>query len=217
MIPSPDSRAGLRWLALAALLTILAGCTVLEPKPAPRLYVLTPKSTYDENLPTVDWQLSVDAPIAESGLNTVRIAVMRKPLTLEYFERANWVDTAPRMVHRLLVESFENSGSIVGVGRQSATLRADYNLITELREFQAETYEGQPSVRVRINAKLVQLPARVIVSTTSAENRVPYAGNSMEAIVRGFDAALGKSLKDIVDWTLRAVPPTSPRTRIRQR
>jgi cholesterol transport system auxiliary component len=47
-----------------------------------------------------------------------------------------WVDTAPRLVQTLLVESFENSRKIIGVGRQSVNLRTDYALIIDLREFQ---------------------------------------------------------------------------------
>ncbi len=213
MIRLPRTWPDLSWLMPALLLALVVGCAVLPTKPAPRLYLLTPKSTYEEDLPKVDWQLSIDAPIAESGLNTSRVAIMRRPLTMEYFARANWVDTAPRMVHRLLVESFENSQRIVGVGRQSAMLRANYILITELREFQAETYGGKQVVRVRINAKLVKLPQRIIISTTSAEHRVPYEGTSMENVLRAFDYALGKSLKDVVNWTLRSVPPGARRRR----
>lgn len=216
MIRPPRTLPDLSWLLAALLLTLLASCAVLPTKPAPRLYVLTPKSTYEDALPKVNWQLSIDVPIAESGLNTSRIAVTRRPLTLEYFARASWVDTAPRMVHRLLVESFENSRRIVGVGRQSAMLRANYILITELREFQAETYKGEPVVRVRINAKLVQLPQRIIISTTSAEHHVPYEGTAMENIVHAFDYALGKSLKDVVNWALQAVPPDAPGPRRRR-
>jgi len=203
------------WFVPALLLALATGCAVLPTKPAPRLFVLTPKSTFETSLSKVDWQLSVDAPIAESGLNTSRIAVMRKELTMEYFERANWIDTAPRMIQRLLVESFENSHRIVGVGRQSTTLRADYSLITELREFQAEKFAGRNIVHVRINAKLVRMPQRVIVSTTSAESQVPYEGTRMENIVHAFDDALGKALKDVVNWTLTAVPPTLPRGSLR--
>lgn len=209
-------RARLARVMSVLMLALCAGCAVLPTKPAPRLFLLTPKSTFDRTLPKVDWQLSIDTPIAESGLNTSRIAIMRKALTMEYFERANWIDTAPRMIQRLLVESFENSRRIVGVGRQSATLRADYSLITELREFQAESFQGTPTVHVRINAKLVQLPQRVIISTTSAEHREPYQDSRIESIVRAYDEALGKALKDIVGWTLKTVPPTLPRERQRR-
>ena len=48
----------------AVLATLLAACVELPGSGDPsRLYVLTPKSTFPENLPTVDWQLLVEVPI----------------------------------------------------------------------------------------------------------------------------------------------------------
>lgn len=194
------------------LLAVLAlvSCTVdLLPgdQPAPQLFVLTPKNTFAPDLPRVDWQLSVDVPIAEAGLNTSRIAVQPTPYTLEYFERAAWIDTAPRMVQTLLVESFENTQRIVAVAREAVSLRADYSLITELREFQAEYPDGgKPRVRVRLIAKLVRMPQRNIIASTATEHVVEAAGPSLEEIVPAFDEALGKILKRIVEWTLRNAP-----------
>ena len=52
-----------------------------------------------------------------AGLNTARIAMNDSPIELRYFERANWTDFAPKMVQTLMIESFENSKKIVGVGR----------------------------------------------------------------------------------------------------
>jgi len=168
-----------------------------------KLYVLTPKSTFTPNLPKVSWQLTVEVPIAEAGLNTTRIALKRSPVTLEYYERANWIDTAPIMVQTLLVESFGNSKRIIGVGRQSSALRSDYALITDLREFQAEYERGLPKVRVRLNAKLVKMPDRIIVASKTFETTVIAKRNKMPAIVRGFDDALGRTIKKLVIWTLR--------------
>ncbi len=196
-----------------AVAMALAGCTVLPgEKPLPRLFVLTPKSTFDADLPKADWQLTIGKPVAEAGLSTARIALRHNPVTLEYFARANWIDTAPMMVQTLIVESFENTGKIVAVGRESVSLRADYRLIAELREFQAE-YSGAsaPTVRVRINAKLVRMPQREIIATVTDENRVAAKDASMQSIVQAFDAALGKTLKRLVQWTLRTAPPKQRR------
>lgn len=198
-------------LAVALGLALPLGCdTPIFPGTStpPRLFVLTPKSTYPQDLPAVDWQLTVDVPIAQAGLNTQRIAVRRNPVSLEYWARANWIDTAPIMVQTLLVESFENSGRIVSVGRQSIALRPDYVLITELREFQAEYFDdGPPQVRVRLNAKLVQMPERVIIGATTAERlaraRVGRGRSELHAVVDAFDEALGKVLKQVVIWTLQ--------------
>ncbi len=206
-------------LGAAAVLTLLvAGCTALPGnQPLPRLFVLTPKSTFNSNLPKANWQLTVDKPVAEAGLNTARIALRHNPVTLEYYARANWVDTAPIMIQTLIVESFENSGKIVAVGRQSVSLRADYSLIPELREFQAE-YDGRtvPVVRVRINAKLVKMPQREIIATITAENKVPADSAELESVVYAFDKALGKTLKRLVEWTLRTAPAKKRRIRRRR-
>jgi cholesterol transport system auxiliary component len=212
-----------QWLAPALVLVAglaglgaIASCAVQLPgsgEPA-QLYVLTPKSTYPEDLIEVDWQLLIETPVAPAGLDTGRIAVAYSPIELNYFARS---DRAPQMVQRLLIESFENSGRIVAVGRDAIGLRSDYVLKTELREFQAE-YDGSqagatgaesgvpagaaPKVRVRINAKLVRMPQRTIVASENFESIVEAKPNTMKGIVTAFDAALGRTIKRVVVWTL---------------
>lgn len=199
-------RTGCKYLLSGVLLFAVAGCADLPfNRPPSQLFVLSPKSTYDTSLPKVSWQLSVDVPIAEAGINTSRIVVRRSPIRIDYFEGVNWSDIAPRMVQTLMIESFENSQRIVGVGRQNVALRSDYSLISELREFQAETVpDGPPRVRVRLNAKLIRLPQRVIVAGTNRESIVIAKGEGIDNIVNAFDEALGNVLKTIVTWSLQA-------------
>jgi cholesterol transport system auxiliary component len=202
----------------AALVTALlvASCTgnILPGagNDPPKLYVLTPKSTFRPDLPKVDWQLTIGVPNADAALNTQRIALRRNPVSLEYYARATWVDTAPQMIQTLLVESFENSRKIVSIGRQSVTLRADYSLLTDLREFQAEYLgSGPPRVRVRLNARMVKMPQREILALQTFEYLEQATDSSLEAVVVAFDSALGKTLRKIVEWSLTTVPPESPR------
>src|SRR5882672_1371954 len=126
----------LAWLACLAL--ALPACSLPGAGEPPQLYTLTPKSTFEPSLPKVEWQLIVERPVASSGLNSQRIALQRSPVMVDYFARANWTDTAPQLVQTLLIESFENTGKITAVTRETSQLRADYILQTELREFQAE-------------------------------------------------------------------------------
>ena len=195
-----------------ALLLPLYGCESFLPKlggPPPDLYTLTPKSTFDANLPATDMQIVVEEPLAAGGLNSARIALRTKPIELQYFARSSWTERAPRMVQTLLVESFESSGGIVSVGRQAVGLRSDYNLKSELREFQAEYFqEGQPPViRVRLNAKLVRQPRRNIVGSVNFEATAQARGEDIDSIIVAFDEALGKVLRHTVEWTLRSVQP----------
>lgn len=207
------------WIFAAVAVALLAGCVDIPlPKSdeAPRLYVLTPKSTFPDDLKKVDWQLLVDAPISPAGLNTARIALQDSPIELRYFNLASWTDFAPRMVQALIVESFENSNRIVSVGREQIGLRSDFVLKTELREFQAEYEEripenstglgpnaSPPWARVRINVKLVRMPQREIIAHQTFERRIRAKQNRMSDIIDAFDEALGKTLKSVVVWTLQ--------------
>jgi cholesterol transport system auxiliary component len=197
-----------RALALAACL-VLGGCAAaleLASGEPPRLYELTPKSTFADDLPEVDARLSVEVPTATAGLNVSRIALRPTATTLEYYARASWVDVVPVMVQNLLLESLDNAGKVDVIGRGVVGVRADYALLTHVREFQAEYDEdGEPAVRVRIQARLVRLPRRTSVAATSEEFMVDAGATSMPAIVRAFDEAFGKATKRLVEWTIRQV------------
>lgn len=172
--------------------------------PPSDLYTLTPKSTFDPGLAKVNWQLVVEEPIASGGLNVARIALRDDPTRLNYFKGVRWTERAPEMVQTLLVESFENTGKIVSVGRQTLGLRSDYNLKTELREFQAE-FDGAatiPTIRVRLNAKIIKQPRRKIIASKNFESKIVAGGSSMQEIINGYDTALGKVMRNIVEWTL---------------
>ena len=204
-LKAPQRRALIASALTLPLGLALTACQLAVPGqgPPPSLYRLTPKSTFSEDLPTVDWQLVLEVPIANAGLSTTRVALQRSPTQLEYFANAGWTDRAPLMVQTLLIESFENSDRIVAVGRESVGLRADFILKSELREFQAEYFRGTlPSVRVAINAKLVKMPRRAIVGSRSFEAVEPAKADSMDAIIAAYDGALGSVLKDLVEWTL---------------
>jgi len=199
----------LRTLVLAAG---LAGCSTLTAAP-PSLYVLQPKTTYDTNLPTVAYQLVVQVPDAPQSLDTARVALARSPTTIDYFANAAWTDRAPVMVQDLLVESFENTRKIVSVGRDTTGLRADYVLLTDLRDFEARYYEGTdkpPQVRVRITAKLIKMPEREIIGGLDAVKTSDAEKNDIDSIVAAFGEATGNAMKMVVQWTLRSTPPAKP-------
>ena len=205
---NPNDPARRRVLGAALVLplgALAAACQLPVPGqgPPPALYRLTPKSTFSEDLPNVAWQLVLEVPVADAGLSTTRVALQRSPTQMEYYARTSWTDRAPLMIQTLMIESFENSGRIVSVGRESVGLRADFILKSELREFQAEYYRTPtPSVRVAMNAKLVQMPRRTIIGSQSFESVAGTTENTMTEIIAAFDQALGKVLKHLVEWVL---------------
>jgi len=200
-------RSVLRNAALLLLGGATGACSLPLPGqgPPPSLYRLTPKSTFRPDLPDVEWQLVVETPITNAALNTTRIALLRSPVEVEYYANAGWVDRAPVMVQSLLIESFENARHIVAVGRENVGLRADLVLKVELREFEAVYTNGAvPDALVTMILKLVEVRRRSIIGFDQISTQVPAEGDSLTEVVYAFDTALGKVLKQAVEWTLIA-------------
>ncbi len=191
-------------LAMALVLSSCINAELPGSGPGPKLYELSAKSTFDPNLPDVKWQMVVSEPVAANHIDTTRIALKPTPLAVEYYKGVAWADRAPRMVQTLIIESFERTNKILAVGRDGAGLRADYALRTELREFVAIYGEGPvPQILVRMNAKLVKMPERMIVADDTFESRIPAAGGDIDSVVTAYNEAMGKVLKRLVEWTLR--------------
>jgi cholesterol transport system auxiliary component len=201
-------RGRFKVVSIAALAAAaLSACSLpdLGSGPPPDLYVLSPKSTFPEDLPSVDWQLVVEEPSTAKGIDTDRIAIAPSQLEVKYLAGSRWADRAPRMLQQLLIQSFENTKKIVSVGRQSVGLRSDYVLKVELREFQAEkTPEAGTVVRVRLNLKLVRIALGQIVASQSFEAVKDAKSEGVPDIVQAFDDAVGAVLKRAVAWTLKA-------------
>jgi cholesterol transport system auxiliary component len=187
---------------LAAGLT-LSGCGLAGlAGPPPDLFVLSPKSTFPPNLPSVGWQLVVEEPAAARGLDTDRIVISPTDLEVKYFSGAAWADRAPKMVQGLLIQSFENSKKIVSVGRQQLGLKSDFVLKSELREFQAELRPEGTRVRVRLNCKLVRPLEGIILASQTFEAIKMAKSDKLADVVPEFDDALGTVLKRAVTWTI---------------
>ncbi|SKA15215.1 cholesterol transport system auxiliary component [Enhydrobacter aerosaccus] len=203
----------LRWAMVAiAAAMLLSGCQLIQAAEEPTdLYQVTPKSTFDPDLPSVRWQLAVEVPAAAANLNTGRIALAQSPTSFDYYAKTAWTDRAPLMVQTRIVDSFENTRKILAVARESIGLRANYVLQPDLRNFEAMYfYGGTPIVHVRIVAKLVQMPERQIIGEATFERCVRARADKVPKIVEAFDQALGSVIKRLVAWTLRTPPPKAP-------
>jgi len=195
-------RVARRWLAGAAVMA-LAGCARLFVAAPGHLYRLSAESAYPATLPRVTAQLLVDLPQAPAGIDTTRIALSRSPLSLDYYADSEWTDAVPALVQTLLLASFENSGAITAIDRESIGLRADFVLKTEIRDFEAVGEAGgPPKVWVAIIARLVAMPQREIIAQASFERHVPAAAIDVPAVVAAFNAAADAVTRDIVVWTV---------------
>jgi cholesterol transport system auxiliary component len=185
----------------------LAGCSgnlIGPPSPAPQIYVVNPKFGPVAEAPNVRWQLVVALPSVPASLDTSRIALARAPNTMDYYANAEWTDRTPALLQSLLVQAFESSGRIAAVGRESAGIRADYILETEIRDFEAfyAVPDTAPVVRVSIMAKLLNPLNRDVVAGMEFHNEAQTSANNMTAITGAFTQATTATVQAIVSWAL---------------
>jgi cholesterol transport system auxiliary component len=201
----------LRLVACAAAL-LLGGCQLINAAEEPTdLYTITPKSTFEPDIPAVFWQLAVEEPNASAYLNTSRIAIAQSATSSDYYSKTGWTDRAPLMVQTRIVDSFENSHKIIAVARESIGLRANYVLQSDLRNFESMYIYGKPPIaHVRLVAKLVRMPDRQIIGVGTFERCVKARADKVPQVVSAFDQALGSVMKRLVAWTLRAAPSRPP-------
>jgi cholesterol transport system auxiliary component len=157
----------------------------------------------------VRWALAILRPDVAAGLDSERIALTQSDGTMDFYARASYPDRVPPMVQQALLDGFEASGRIDAVAPEQAALHADYNLVTEVKDFAAHysQLDGIPSVTVSITAKLTTTHGRVIVSSFSTVQTATASLNSAAAVAQALQQALGMAVRAIVDWALTAPMP----------
>ena len=123
-------------------------------------------------------------------------------LQAQYLPDARWSDEAPIMLQTLMVRSLTETRGFASVGRAPVGSLADYALLSELTDFQAETTgpDGTATVRIRLVVRLVrERDARVIASQTF-EATALAPSTETGAIVAAFDAATARLLPELTDW-----------------
>lgn len=197
-------------LAIATLSACTGLGTLKQASKPNDLYLLTPKSTFSKSLPRVQKQIVVQEPTATAAVNTDQIAIQPTPFQVQYLPRARWVDRAPLIVQALLVESFENSGRVAAVGRSTVGLRADYVIVPDLREFQGrvvgETNDSKTvKIEVRLNIKIIDEFEDKIIASSSFQENIISTSDQTPDLVTTFDEALGKTMRDAVEWSVRKI------------
>jgi cholesterol transport system auxiliary component len=152
--------------------------------------------------PRVDWQLAIDTPLASDALDTSHMLVMARPGALETYKAGRWRDPAPALLRSLLIQAFQDSGRIVGVGAITSGLHADYSLTIDLYDFETQYRDGAPHAVIRLNAKLTDFSVNRIRAARTFAVDAPVSGATAADAAAAFEQALAQLLPQIVEWTL---------------
>lgn len=189
---------------LLAVSLLLGACASLTGNKEPfTVYAprYTPPADAAKAAP-VQWQLAIDTPLASDALDTARMLVMPSPGAIETYKGGRWSDTVPLLLRGLLIQAFQDSGRIAGVGAITSGLHADYALSVDLYDFETQYRDGSPHAVIRLNAKLNDLSVNRVRTARTFEADEPVAGAQAADAAAAFGRALDQLLTQIVAWTL---------------
>ncbi len=194
-----------RLAAIVLITALLGACGGLiklpNDGPAPGLYNLTAPETIDAQGSRS--LLLVEDPTSANGLDTTLIARRSSPNELQFFAGARWAARPAAMVQNVLVESFERAGQTVTQARGGAVAPAGFELQVQIRDFQAEYFQGAttPQIRVRLALTLVRLGPVAVVGQKVVEAKVQATSPNVDPVIAAFDQAVHDALTDSVQWT----------------
>ncbi|PDT09103.1 MULTISPECIES: ABC-type transport auxiliary lipoprotein family protein [unclassified Rhizobium] len=148
-------------------------------------------------------QILIAGPTALRSLDSEQIVIRVSPSEIQYLSRAQWGDKLPRIVQSKLVEAFENSGKLGGVGLPGQGLAIDYQVVTDIRSFEIDASSGNQAV-VEISVKLLNDRNGSVRAQKVFRAMAPAGGDNV-GFVKALDRAFSIVVSEIVSWTLRSI------------
>lgn len=149
-------------------------------------------------------QILVPEPTALKALDSDQVVIRLSGSEIQYLAKSQWSDRLPKMVQAKLVQAFENTGKIGGVGKPGEGLAIDYQVITEIRSFEIAT-AGADTAVVEIFAKILNDRNGTVGAQKAFRATVPVRGSGAPAFVAALDGAFAQVAGEIVGWTLKAI------------
>lgn len=199
---------------ITACAALVGGCTTSifdSEAPIPMNYVLRPVKSAAASVAHTAVDVTIDRPVAAPGLDTDRIGVLRGH-QLDYYRAVKWGSPAPEIMQTLFVDSLEDQLVFRSVTREQSRVASDYVLDVQLRDFQSEYAEGSsiPTIHISAVVRVVRVPDRRLVTTVTAESKVPASEDRMGAVAAAFETAGNAVALDVLNQIAPALAADAP-------
>ena len=102
-----------------------------------------------------------------------------------------------------LVQAFQNSGRFSAVGVPGQGLAIDYQVVTNIRNFEISYETGQPVAKIAIAVTALDDKTGSVRSTRVFTVAEPIAGQGNAALIAGLNGAFERISAEIVGWFAR--------------
>lgn len=135
-------------------------------------------------------------------LSTESIRFRRSPSTRGTYQLAKWTEPPPKRLTSLIASQLRSSGLFRSVSEISNGVRGEILLDLELLEFVHSIDDSSSSVEVKLQAQLIDLTSRKIVSYKIFGLDQPVEIEDAHGAVAAFDVAVSEILKQLQNWVL---------------
>jgi cholesterol transport system auxiliary component len=149
-------------------------------------------------------QILIAAPAALKALDGENVVVRSGPNSISYLKGAQWADRLPNIVQSRLIQAFESTGRLGGVGRPGEGLAIDYQVITDIRTFNIDVSGGNSAV-VEIDVKILNDKNGTVRTSRVFRSTSPVSGPGNAAYIAALNRAFEDMTGDIVKWTLSSI------------
>ncbi len=149
-------------------------------------------------------QLLITEPTALKSLDSENIVVKPTASAIEYLSGAQWSDRLPKIVQARMVEAFQLSGRVGGVGRPGEGLAIDYQIIADIRAFEVRL-EGDDRAVVELYVRVMNDRTGVVRGGRLFSYTAPVTGTGNRAFVTALDRAFVTVSGEVVAWALGLV------------
>ncbi len=192
------------WIATAILSLLLSSCSIFSPVNTPKI------DTYEINtIPSVPVSRSSHSTIAvmqpESSAiyNTTEIAYTIAAYQVAYFARSRWIDTPPRMLQQLMIQTLQNTHHFKAVMFPTFTGHIDYVLSSQLVKLEQDFSVNPSLVKMIVRAQLLDAKTSRVLAVKQISVVVPAPQNTPYGGVMAANQAAADIVRQIAQFSLR--------------
>ncbi len=137
-------------------------------------------------------------------LDSDQVVVRVSPSEVQYLADSRWGDTLPHLVQAKLVQAFENSHRLGGVGQPGQGLAIDYQVVTDIRTFEVNA-SGPRTATVEMSAKILNDRNGTVKAQNVFRAVVPVTGTENRNFIAALNKAFAQVGSQIVDWSLKSM------------
>jgi cholesterol transport system auxiliary component len=157
--------------------------------------------------------LRVSRPLADPGLDSSHIMLVRADHRMNFYAGSRWAGSAVDVIEALAVETLRASGAWRSVEDSSSPFPSDYLLQVAVRRFEADYTAGGavPEVHVTLDCIIGTRAGRDVVATFLASGTALATANRLSDVVSAFEQATGAALGALSQQAAQAVRTAAER------